>query len=73
MAGAPVTVEPFQPVLRGMLLTGDKPLYLAARITGGQGFSSEISEQPLWSPPSKISARYLAPYLDGQDRARSPA
>jgi sulfide:quinone oxidoreductase len=73
MAGAPVTVEPFHPVLRGMLLTAGKPLYLTARITGGQGFSSEISEQPLWSPPSKISARYLAPYLDGRDRASSPA
>jgi hypothetical protein len=30
----------------------------------GQGFSSEISETPTWSPPSKIAARYLASYLD---------
>jgi sulfide:quinone oxidoreductase len=68
-AGAPIAPEPFHPVIRGMLLTGGKPLYLTARITGGHGFSSEISEQPMWSPPSKISAKYLAPYLERHDRA----
>jgi sulfide:quinone oxidoreductase len=76
-AGAPVTPQPFHPVIRGMLLTGGEPLYLAARIAGGQGFSSEISEEPLWSPPSKISSKYLAPYLaqhDGDPAVRaSPA
>jgi sulfide:quinone oxidoreductase len=69
LAGAPVTPEQFQPVIHGILLTADKPRYLTARITGGQGFSSEISETPSWSPPSKIAARYLAPYLDRLDRA----
>jgi len=68
LAGAPVTPEPFRPVIRGMLLTGERPRYLTARITGGQGFSSEISDTPSWSPPSKIAAKYLAPYLDGLDR-----
>jgi hypothetical protein len=46
-----------------MLLTGDKPLYLSAHITGGQGFSSEVSDTPTWSPPAKIDAKYLAQYL----------
>jgi sulfide:quinone oxidoreductase len=69
LAGADVAPEPFVPVIRGMLLTGDAPLYLAARITGGQGFSSEVSDRPLWSPPAKIASRYLAPYLDSLDRA----
>lgn len=68
-AGAPLTPQPFHPVIRGMLLTGGEPLYLSARITGGSGFGSEVSEQPLWSPPSKISARFLSPYLDALDRA----
>jgi sulfide:quinone oxidoreductase len=71
-AGAPVTPEPFHPVIHGMLLTGDKPLYLTARITGGHGFSSELTETPSWSPPSKIAAKYLAPYLDAQDREKTP-
>jgi sulfide:quinone oxidoreductase len=63
-AGADITPEPFQPVVHGMLLTDDKPLYLTARITGGQGFSSEVSDTPTWSPPTKIASRYLTPYLD---------
>ncbi len=41
LAGAPVTPEPFQPVIRGMLLTGEQPLYITAHLTGGHGFSSE--------------------------------
>ena len=52
-----------------MLLTDGKPLYLTARITGGQGFSSEITDTPTWSPPRKIASKYLAPYLDQKDRA----
>jgi sulfide:quinone oxidoreductase len=67
-AGANVRPQPFHPVLRGMLLTGEKPRYLTAQITGGQGFSSEISETASWSPPSKISARYLSPFLEMLDR-----
>ncbi|HEV3093811.1 MAG TPA: FAD-dependent oxidoreductase [Solirubrobacteraceae bacterium] len=72
LAGAPVSAEPFHPVIRGMLLTGDKPLYLTARITGGYGFSSEITDTPTWDPPSKIATKYLAPYLDAHDRETTP-
>ncbi|HTU79908.1 MAG TPA: FAD-dependent oxidoreductase [Solirubrobacteraceae bacterium] len=68
-AGAPLTPKPFHPVIHGVLLTGDAPRYLTARITGGHGFSSEISETASWAPPSKIAAKYLAPYLDRLDRA----
>ncbi len=64
LAGAPVEPKPFQPVVYGMLLTGGAPRYLRARITGGCGFSSEVSEEPMWTPPRKIVARYLAPYLE---------
>ncbi len=71
LAGAPVTPEPFHPLVHGVLLTGGKPLYLTARITGGHGFSSEISDTPSWSPPSKIAAKYLAPYLDTCDHERT--
>ncbi|HMD56811.1 MAG TPA: hypothetical protein VKG82_05005 [Solirubrobacteraceae bacterium] len=71
LAGAPVTPEPFNPVVHGILLTADKPYYLSAKITGGQGFSSELTDYPTWSPPTKIAARYLAPYLDARDRETS--
>ena len=64
LAGLPVTPAPFHPVIHGILLTGSDPRYLSARLTGGRGFSSEFTEEPTWSPPVKIAARYLAPYLD---------
>jgi sulfide:quinone oxidoreductase len=68
MAGASVTPERFNPTIHGMLLTADEPRYLTAHITGGKGFSSQITDAPTWSPPTKIAARYLAPYLDRQDQ-----
>jgi sulfide:quinone oxidoreductase len=68
LAGAPITPRPFQPIIHGMLLTADKPLYLSAQITGGYGFSSEVSDTPTWSPTAKIAARYLAPVLEKHDR-----
>jgi sulfide:quinone oxidoreductase len=67
-AGAPVTPERFHPVIHGMLLTDSEPMYLTARLTGGGSFSSEVTDAPTWSPPKKIAARYLAPYLDAVDR-----
>ncbi len=70
-AGAQLTPQAFDPLIRGMLLTGGKPLYMQAHIAGGHGFSSEASETPLWAPVGKISARYLTPYLDALDAERS--
>lgn len=67
--GAPVTASPFEPVVHGMLLTGEKPLYLSAEITGGHGFSSSISDTPDGHPGTKIAARYLAPYLEQRSQA----
>lgn len=64
LAGAPVEPKPFQPIVYGMLLTGGRPRYLRAHVTGGYGFSSEVSEEPLWTPPRKIVAKYLAPHLE---------
>jgi sulfide:quinone oxidoreductase len=69
LAGAPVRPHKFHPVIHGILLGGKKPLYLSAHITGGHGSSSEVSDSPTWSPPTKIVAKYLAPYLDSRDRA----
>ena len=60
--GATGTAEPFRPVLRGKLLTGDESLNLRANVAGGGG-EGEASPDALWWPPHKISARYLAPLL----------
>jgi sulfide:quinone oxidoreductase len=73
LAGLAPEPAPFRPVIHGMLLTGGKPRYLSAHVTGGHGSSSEISETSTWSPPTKIVAKYLAPYLQERDRlAASP-
>jgi sulfide:quinone oxidoreductase len=72
LAGASVTPQRFNPVIHGMLLTNGKPQYLTAHITGGHGFSSEITDTPTWSPPSKIAAKYLAPYLQERDQESTP-
>jgi sulfide:quinone oxidoreductase len=66
LAGAPVTPERFNPTIQGMLLTNGKPQYLTAHITGGHGFSSEITDTPTSPTPNKIAAKYLAPYLAEQ-------
>jgi sulfide:quinone oxidoreductase len=66
LAGAPLTATPFQPEIRGILLTGRTPRYLNARLSGSMGFSSQLTEEPTWAPVAKISARYLAPYLENR-------
>ena len=35
LAGAAVEPQPFRPTISGILLTGDKPRYISAQITGG--------------------------------------
>ena len=61
--GAPVSPQPFHPVLRGLLLTGATPRYMRAEVGGGRGEDWQLSDHALWWPPSKIAGRYLSPYL----------
>jgi sulfide:quinone oxidoreductase len=72
LAGVTITPEPFRPTIRGVLLTDGEPLYMAARITGGTGFDSEVTDATS-GPLPKIAARYLAPYLDAQDQDGRPS
>jgi hypothetical protein len=50
--GLPVDPEVFEPVLRGVLLTGAAPEFIGA--------------EAHWDPRGKIAGRYLAPYFAGQ-------
>jgi sulfide:quinone oxidoreductase len=59
-AGAPVTPQPFRPVLRGLLLTGLTPRFMEASLLDD---TAEIDSEPLWWPPAKIVGRHLAPFL----------
>jgi sulfide:quinone oxidoreductase len=62
-AGAAILPEPFRPVLRSVLLTGNGPRYLSSRLGQAGGLASVATSQPFWSPPDKIAAPFLAPYL----------
>jgi sulfide:quinone oxidoreductase len=62
-AGAPIEPQPFRPVLRGLLLTGETPTFLRAELAGGTGDTSLATSELLWWPPGKIVGRYLAPFL----------
>ncbi len=65
-AGAAVQPHRFQPVLRGLLLTGGGPLYLRTEPAAGPGHTGTITGEALWWPPSKIVGRHLAPFLAGR-------
>jgi sulfide:quinone oxidoreductase len=56
-AGSPVEARPFEPVLRGALLTGEGVEFLREGAT---------SSTAMWQPPAKIAARYLGAYLAGE-------
>jgi sulfide:quinone oxidoreductase len=59
-AGAPIRPAAFEPVLRGLLLTGMTPRFLRSA-PGAR--PSLVDTQPLWWPPAKIVGRYLTPFL----------
>jgi sulfide:quinone oxidoreductase len=61
-AGADIEPEPFRPVLRGLILTGDRPVFARAELDH-PGAQALIGSEPLWWPPGKIVGRYLAPFL----------
>ncbi len=56
--------ERFVPVLRAVLFAGRERRYMLAELGDGLDQSSRISVEPLWTEPSKLVGRYLAPYLD---------
>jgi sulfide:quinone oxidoreductase len=74
LTGVQIEPQHFMPVIHGVLLTGDKPRYLSAKLTGGHGSSSHFSETPGENAPeAKINAKYLAPYLQKLDHEQVAA
>jgi sulfide:quinone oxidoreductase len=71
--GARVAPAPFEPIIQAVLLTGVTARYLQADLSGtGPGIST-VGVDPLWWPPEKIAAQYLASYLAEQpDLAEIP-
>jgi sulfide:quinone oxidoreductase len=69
--GAP---EPgaFDPVLRGTLWTGGRPLYLYSRPSGGHGEASIVSEEALPEHEAKIVGRHLSRFLEEASDGEGP-
>ena len=61
--GAPVRPKPFLPVLRGMLFTGEQPIYLRNPTVDQVHLPAEADLVAPWWPPHKIFGTQLAPYL----------
>ena len=67
-AGAPVEPRPFEPELRGLLLTGAATRFL--RRSPSSSVPSAASERPLWSPAVKVVGRHLGRYLASREDLR---
>jgi hypothetical protein len=57
-----VDPEPFRPVIRGKLLTGDDSLHMQHDAAGGGG-EGTASPDSLWWPSQKVAGRYLSAWL----------
>lgn len=66
LAGADVEPRPFDPVLRGQLVTGLESLNLKHELAGGHG-EGKASLDYLWWPPQKVAGRYLSAWLGHTD------
>jgi sulfide:quinone oxidoreductase len=62
-AGASLEPRSFRPVMRSVLFTGKRDRFLRGDTGRGGDDVSEATGSALWWPPSKISGRYLSPYL----------
>jgi sulfide:quinone oxidoreductase len=69
LAGVGERPPPLDPVIKGMLLTGERPLYIAAHVIAGLGWRAEVYDQPPWPAGQKVVAEELGPYLANLDNA----
>jgi sulfide:quinone oxidoreductase len=63
LTGAAPRPDPLRPLIRSILLTGERPLYLTARVIGGLGWRSEVRDRPAWPDDTKVVAEELGPYV----------
>lgn len=65
LAGLTPRPNPFRPVLRCALATGDAPLYFSAHLIAGQGWRAAAYTEPPWPTAEKVIAEELGPFLAG--------
>jgi sulfide:quinone oxidoreductase len=61
--------EPFRPILRGQLLTGEQPQFMRRDVTARREGTEVSGLRPLWWPATKIAGRYLSAYLAEHDHS----
>lgn len=71
-AGAHVPIHPFQPVLRGALITGGAPAFLRSSRADPDA-DAAVAGRALWWPPTKLAGAYLSPYIARTLGEDSPA
>jgi sulfide:quinone oxidoreductase len=69
-AGAPILPRPCRRIQRGVVLTGEAPLYLRRDLDDGSTTARTLGDVPpgisrtqLWWPNGKIAGRYLTGFL----------
>ena len=69
-AGIPITPSRCRRILRGVVLTGETPLYLRRDLDDAETLARPLRELPpavsrtqLWWPDGKVAGRYLTGYL----------
>jgi sulfide:quinone oxidoreductase len=70
-----VAIEPqsFDPILRGVLWTGEEPRYLQGWLSGGHGETSTLTAEPPWGDgEGKIVGRYLTAFIAGVESSQTP-
>jgi len=71
--GVEIDPQPFDPVLRGVLWTGEEPRYLEGWLGGGHGETSSLSAEPPWGSEGKVVGRYLTSFIGEIDRSGVPS
>jgi sulfide:quinone oxidoreductase len=70
--GVEIEPRPFDPILRGVLWTGEEPRYLQGWLGGGHGETSSFTAEPPWQEgEGKIVGRYLSAFIAEVDSAMS--
>ncbi|MFN8130013.1 MAG: FAD-dependent oxidoreductase [Solirubrobacteraceae bacterium] len=72
-AGAPITPQPFRPVVRGLLLAGRFGARMQTELSGAGGDPEPPEPVTLWSTPAKLYGRFIGPYLERHAGVRATA
>jgi sulfide:quinone oxidoreductase len=71
--GVEIESRSFEPLLRGVLWTGEEPRYLQGWLGGGHGETSSLTATPPWKESEgKIVGRYLTSFLAEVDSSNAP-